>query len=288
MTPLLETTSLTKSYRRGQYALVDLDLTVGRGEIFGILGPNGSGKSTTLRLLLGLIQPTRGRAVIAGLDCWQDSLLVRRRVAYLPGELRLYENMTGSELLAFLTHLRNSSLLHDPFKLARKFDIDLSRPLSHLSSGMKRKIALLTVLVPKVDLIILDEPTNTLDPIMRDLLLTLLRSAREQGQTILFSSHVLAEVEQVCDRVGILKNGRLVHLQTIQEMTERRVEVRFAKLPPSWPEFVPPAQTSTHVFNYHGPLPRLLEWLAEQPILDLRIHSSGLAPIYQKYHDDSG
>ncbi|MCX7701478.1 MAG: ABC transporter ATP-binding protein [Gemmataceae bacterium] len=286
MAPVLETTSLTKRYRRGQYALVDLDLSVARGEIFGLLGPNGSGKSTTLRLLLGFIKPTRGRASVTGFDCWHDSLRVRQRVAYLPGELRLYEKMTGNELLAFLTRLRNTRWINDPIQLARQFDVDLSRPLSHLSSGMKRKIALLTVLIPKVDLIILDEPTNTLDPIMRDLLLTLLRTARDRGQTIVFSSHVLTEVEQVCDRVGILKDGRLVHLQVIQEMTERRVDVRFASLPQTWPDFVPPPRSLTHVFNYQGPLPRLLDWLAQQSILDLRIHSSGLAPIYQKYHHD--
>ena len=151
------------------------------------------------------MKPTAGSATIAGFDCWNDSVEVRRRVAYLPGELRLYESMTGRQLLAFLDRLRHGETAGDLNDMAKRLDIDLNRPLVQMSSGMKRKVALMTVLLPKVDLIILDEPTNTLDPIMRDELLGQLRKLRARGQAVLFSSHVLAEVEQVCDRVGILQ-----------------------------------------------------------------------------------
>src|SRR5205814_5363851 len=149
-------------------ALDRLDLTLRPGEILGLLGPNGSGKSTALRLCLGFLKPTAGRASIAGHDCWRDSVSARLQVAYLPGELRLYENMTGRQLVRFLGQLRSQVPRADEDALARRLDIDLDRPIAHLSSGMKRKVALLQVLLPQVPLVMMDEPTNTLDPTMRD------------------------------------------------------------------------------------------------------------------------
>jgi len=205
-----------------------LDLTVDSGEIFGLLGPNGSGKSTAIRLILGFLQPTSGKSSVAGFDCWQQSVEVRKRLSYLPGELRLYENMSGRQIVNFLARLRGSSIDGEMDRLARQFDIDLSRPLVQLSSGMKRKVALLAILTPKVPLLLLDEPTNALDPTMRDELLGLLREAKGRGQTVVFSSHVLSEVEVICDRVGILRQGKLVHLQTMAELQRETVvkEVR--------------------------------------------------------------
>jgi len=152
-----------------------------------------------------------------------QSVAVRQRVSYLPGELRLYENMTGRQIVNFLARLRGNTIAGDVDRLAKRFDIDLARPLTQLSSGMKRKVALLAVLTPKVPLLILDEPTNALDPTMRDELLALLREAKYRGQTVMFSSHVLSEVESVCDRVGILRQGRLVHLQSMAELTRQTV-----------------------------------------------------------------
>src|SRR2546423_14082663 len=224
---LLRTEHLTKDYGRFR-ALDDLTLSIGPGEVFGLLGPNGSGKTTALRLLLGFLRPTAGHAWIGEHDCWNNSVAARSQVAYLPGELRLYENMTGRQLVRFLGRLRGQMRDADIDDLARRFDIDVSRPIADLSSGMKRKIALLQVLLPQTPLLILDEPTNTLDPTMRDELLGQLRQARDRGQAVLFSSHVLAEVEKVCDRVGILQHGRLVHLQALAELREvKRVRASF-------------------------------------------------------------
>src|SRR5947209_7495802 len=226
---LLRTEHLTKDYGRFR-ALDDLTLSIAPGEVFGLLGPNGSGKTTALRLLLGFLRPTAGHAWIGEHDCWRDSVAARSQVAYLPGELRLYENMTGRQLVRFLGELRGQKTPPELEPLARRFDIDLDRPLAQLSSGMKRKVALLAVLVPHAPLLIMDEPTNALDPSMRDELLAQLRRARDQGQTVVFSSHVLAEVEQVCDRVGILQQGRLVHLQEMAELREgRSVTGRFRR-----------------------------------------------------------
>lgn len=285
---LLQTEELTKNYGRHR-ALDGMTLGVGKGEVFGLLGPNGSGKSTALRLLLGFIQPTAGRASVAGHDCWHDSVAARRQVAYLPGELRLYENMTGRQLVRFLGRIRGQDDAEDCNRLARSFDIDIDRPLSDLSSGMKRKVALLAVMVPRTPLLILDEPTNTLDPTMRDELLGQLRQARERGQTVLFSSHVLSEVEQVCDRVGILQRGRLVHLQNMTELRQGRlIRARFDQPWGTLPEMeglrLQHRQDQELVLEYNGPLPPLLAWLARQPIADLRVEPLGLASIYQRYH----
>jgi ABC-2 type transport system ATP-binding protein len=173
--------------------------------------------------------------------------------------------------------------------MARRLDIDLDRPIAHLSSGMKRKVALLQVLTPEVSLLILDEPTNTLDPNMRDELLALLRQARERGQAVLFSSHVLAEVEQVCDRVAILQRGRLVHLQDMKTLREARlIRARYADPEAAVPSFDGLVVRDQHreqvTWEYDGPLPPLLDWLARQPLADLRIEPAGLAAVYHRFH----
>ncbi len=285
---IVSTDQLTKDY--GRYRALDsLSLSIAPGEIFGLLGPNGSGKSTAIRLLLGFLRPTAGKATVSGHDCWRDSVAVRQRVAYLPGELRLYENMTGRHLVRFLSQLRGQQVPLDLDTAARRLDIDLDRPLVQMSSGMKRKVALLAVLLPRADLLILDEPTNTLDPTMRDQLLDQLLEAKSRGQTVLFSSHVLGEVEKVCDRVGILQRGRLVHLQQMSELESNRlVRVRFPKPPETLPDL--PGLDHRDLrdcvlsLEYHGPLPPLLDWLSRQTVVDLRIEPLGLASIYHRYH----
>jgi ABC-2 type transport system ATP-binding protein len=286
---LLRTEHLTKDYGRFR-ALDDLNLEVTPGEVFGLLGPNGSGKSTALRLLLGFLRPTAGRATIAGHDCWRDGVAARRRVAYLPGELRLYENMTGRQLVHFLSRLRGQSVDGALDALARRFDIDLNRPIASLSSGMKRKVALLQVLHARAPLVVMDEPTNTLDPNMRDELLDAVREARAQGQAVLFSSHVLSEVERVCDRVGVLRTGRLVHLQSMDQLREGRLV--WARLDGPWHADGPlpdgltvrEQEKDSLTLEYRGPLPPLLAWLSRQPLTDLRLEPLGLASIYYRFH----
>jgi len=287
--PLLVAENLTKDY--GSFrALSGLNLTIAAGEVVGLLGPNGSGKSTALRSLLGFLKPTIGRATIAGFDCWTQGVEARKQVAYLPGELRLYDTMTGRRLVSFLGKLRGEVPGPEVDMLAKKLDIDIDRPLTHMSSGMKRKVALLTVLLPKVPLIILDEPTNTLDPTMRDELLEQLRSAKARGQAVLFSSHVLQEVEAVCDRVLILRRGELVHIQEMSELREgRAVSARILETPPtSGPggEALPTDAISDGQLNltYRGALPALLDWLAKQSLDDLKIEPQGLTPIYRRFH----
>lgn len=286
--PLLLTRDLTKDY--GSFRALDsLSLTLQRGEIFGLLGPNGSGKSTAIRLMLGFHRATSGVVRIRGFDCWEQSVEVRRHVAYLPGELRLYENMTGRQIVKFLSQLRGETLDTDIDAMASRLEIDLDKSLTRMSSGMKRKVALLQVLTQRVSMIILDEPTNTLDPVMRDELLEQLRLAKARGQTVLFSSHVLSEVEQVCDRVGILQRGKLVHVQSMPELREgRTVRGKFTRVPPIGPDGNPlTIRTLPHDeigFDYRGPYSKLLHWLGEQEMREVRIEPMGLAPIYQRFH----
>jgi ABC-2 type transport system ATP-binding protein len=284
--PLLQTDRLTKDYGQRR-ALDQMSLDVAPGEIFGLLGPNGSGKSTAIRLLLGMLRPTSGTASVDGFDCWRDSLEVRRRVSYLPGELRLYDNLTGWQLLRFLAGLRRQSIEGDAERLAERFSIDLSRPLSQLSSGMKRKIALMQVILARTPLAILDEPTNTLDPTMRDELLDQIKEAKGRGQAVLFSSHVLHEAEYVCDRVGILALGKMVHDQSLAELrTKRQANVTFRRAP----EQPVPPQVEVERDELHwrlhiaGDMRPTLAWLAQADVAELRIEPEGLAAIYQKYH----
>jgi len=288
-TPIIQTESLTKEYA-GFRALDALNLRIEPGEVYGLLGPNGSGKSTAIRLMLGFLRPTSGRARINGYDCWNDSVSARRQMTYLPGELRLYESMTGRHIVRFLAELRGDVFTSEVDVLARRLDIDIDRPLTQMSSGMKRKVALLTVLLPRVPLIILDEPTNTLDPTMRDELLDQLLLAKQRGQAVLFSSHVLSEVERVCDRVGILRRGVLVHQQSMSELRDgRHVRALLRKLPRLGPNGEPLAPTELNAagdlrLDYRGPVPSLLRWLEQCDPQDLHIEPMGLTPIYHRFH----
>ncbi|HKB05073.1 MAG TPA: ABC transporter ATP-binding protein [Gemmataceae bacterium] len=283
--PLLTAENLTKDY--GSFRALDaLTLGVRPGEIVGLLGPNGSGKSTALRLFLGFLKPTAGRCAVAGFDSWSQSVEVRQRVAYLPSELRLYENMTGRRLMRFLAGLRGERYEAEAERLAKQLDVPLEKPLTQLSSGMKRKVALLSALLPKVPLIVLDEPTSALDPTMRGQLLDQLAAARSRGQSVLFSSHVLAEVERVCDRVAVLRRGKLVHLQEMAELREgRHVRAKFPTPPAAGPDGSPLMAADGAVeLEYRGPLPELLAWLTAHQPTDVRIEPLGLGPLYARIH----
>jgi ABC-2 type transport system ATP-binding protein len=283
MPELLATRGLTKDYGQNR-ALDGLTVTVRPGEVVGLLGPNGSGKSTALRCILGFLRPTAGTAAVDGFDCWTQSVEVRRRVAYLPGELRLYEAMSGRELVRFLGRLRGQDPTAAVDRYAKQFDIDPDTPLTKMSSGMKRKIALMAVLLPAVPLVILDEPTNTLDPTMRDELLSQIRAAKGRGQAVVFSSHVLQEVESTCDRVLILRKGVLVHEQPLDGLADdRRVTALVSgPLRGEWPGAA--VQGGRLEIEHRGDTAGLLAWLAQQPLHDVRVEPLGLGPVYRKYH----
>lgn len=288
---LVVTRALTKRYGP-LTALDDCDLQIKQGEVFGLLGPNGSGKTTLLRLLMGFLRPTAGEASIAGRDCYRQSVEVHRHVSYLPGDVRLFR-LRGKEVLRFFDRIRGKRSTADTpasFALAERLRLDLSRPVAKMSTGMRQKLALAAVMAVETPLAILDEPTSNLDPNVRDEVLALVREARAAGRSVIFSSHILDEVEQVCDRVGILRAGRLAHLQTMTELRRQHV-IRgrlTAALPPVPTDLRPTPTVSTsngHVsIQTPGELRPLLGWLATLPLDEVRIEPVGLKAVYERYH----
>lgn len=216
-TTVVQTMDLTKSFGPVR-ALVGVNLNIEAGEVFGYLGPNGAGKSTTLRLLMGMLRPTSGSANVFGLDAWSRSVDVHRRIGYVPGELALYERLTGREHISYLTHLRHESDNKVGVVLAERLDLDLGKTVRALSKGNRQKLALTLALMSAPDLLILDEPTSGLDPIVQQEFYAILREHTAAGGTVLLSSHVLSEVQRIADRVGVLREGRLVAVETLAEM----------------------------------------------------------------------
>ena len=290
MSSIIQTRGLSKKYG-DFFALADCTLDVPRGETFGLLGPNGAGKTTLLRLLMGFLRPTAGTATIDGLDCHSQAVAVHTRVAYLPGEPRLSRRMDGHGVLRFFTQLRPQASLARANQLAERLELDLSRQVARSSTGMRQKLALCIVLSIDAPLLILDEPTSSLDPTMRVRVQELIREAKAAGRTVLFSSHVLSEVEEVCDRVAVLRKGRLVHLQAMSEVRRRhRIAARLTgPLPPVPSELhdVEVVSRDGHVsLETPGDLRPLLGWLAKLPLDEVRIEPLGLKAVYQQFHGD--
>jgi ABC-2 type transport system ATP-binding protein len=226
----VETSGLTKDYGHGR-GIFDLDLSVVDGEVFGFLGPNGAGKTTTIRLLMGMTHATRGSARIFGLDCDRDAVAVKRKVGYCPGELPQFGGWRGSEVVAYIAGLRGDVDDAHVASLATRLDLDLGRKYREYSHGNKQKLALLLAFMHQPELVILDEPTSGLDPLHQQEFYGLVRDARAAGATIFLSSHVLSEVEHVCDRVGIVREGHLVTVSPLDELVgvrAHRVEIDFA------------------------------------------------------------
>src|SRR5512132_1588201 len=231
MTAVIETDRLTKRYGRSR-GIDELSLTVGAGEIFGFLGPNGAGKTTTIRTLLDLLHPTSGSARLFGLDSRRDSRAIRARLGNLPGDFSYDEGATGRELLALFAALRGMDGLGKAQALAERFEADLSRPLHELSRGNRQKLGLIQALFHQPELVILDEPTTGLDPLMQEEFLAVVAEERERGATVFLSSHDLDEVQRACDRVAIIRDGRLIAIEDVAQMRERAyrdVSVRFVR-----------------------------------------------------------
>lgn len=288
---MIRTQGLTKHY--GAFpALSKVSMEVRRGEVYGLLGPNGSGKTTTIRLLLGLLRPTSGTASVDGFDCWRHSLEVRRRISYIPGEVRLPGSVRGYQLLRYLNNLRGGAGMDRAVALAeRVMGLDLRRKVRTFSTGMKQKLALAQAFADPVDILILDEPTSALDPSARNDVLRLVADARSQGQTVIFSGHVLTEVEQVADRVAIMRRGRLMHVEDMHERRRnlRLLLVRFQGAPPAaLPEelelSVRERNGEVLLLEHRGAAGPLLGWLASQPVADLAIGTEDLRALYDRYH----
>jgi ABC-2 type transport system ATP-binding protein len=230
MTKAIEAKGLTKDFGSGR-GIFDLDLTVNEGEVLGFLGPNGAGKTTTIKLLMGMTHATRGSATIFGLDADRDAVAVKKKVGYVPGELPQFGGWRGTQIVAYLAGLRGDVNDAEVERVAKRLDLDLSRKYREYSHGNKQKLALLLGFAHKPALLILDEPTSGLDPLHQQEFYGLIRDARSRGATIFVSSHVLSEVEQICDRVGIVREGRLVTIGPIDQLIgakAHRLEIELA------------------------------------------------------------
>lgn len=297
MQPLVNVRNLSKRYALSRSVVTALDgctLAVHEGETFGLLGPNGAGKTTLLRLLLGFIEPSSGEASVAGHDCIRDCLAVRRQVAYLPGEARLFRRMNGHSVIDFFSKLRAECDARRAEAVAARLQLDLHRQVARMSTGMRQKLALAVVLAMDVRLVILDEPTANLDPTARAEVLDMVREARACGRTVIFSSHVLSEVESTCDRVAILRAGRVVHEAAVHAIRRsHRITVRLSgplgPVPKETEHAIAALQPTSDGFQIEstGSLAPLLGWLATLPIQEILVEPTGLAAIYDRFHRES-
>ena len=235
MDPVIRTERLTKAYgsHRG---IIEVDLTIEPGEAFGFLGPNGAGKTTTIRTLLDHIRPTSGRAFVFGIETTVDPVAIHRRVGYLPGEFTLYDKLSGGQTIEYFANLRGG--VDDAYQrqLMERLEVDPSRKFREYSKGNKQKIGLIVALQHRPDLLVLDEPTSGLDPLVRQTFYEVIRETKAEGRTIFLSSHILSEVEKTCDRVAIIREGRLVkvdRVEALRDLAHHQVELRFAGAVPA-------------------------------------------------------
>jgi len=287
----IQAEDLTKRYGE-TLALDGLDLSIEPGEVYGYLGPNGAGKTTTIRLLLGIHRPTRGRAALFGIDAWADPVEAHRRVAYVSGEPFLWPAMTGAETMEFLARLHGGTDLAYRDELVRRFELDTKKKVRALSKGNRQKVQLVAALATRADLLVLDEPTSGLDPLMEMAFRECVREARERGQAVFLSSHILSEVEALCDRVGILREGRLVDQGTLAELrhlSTQTVDVTFSDRVPQLPPLpgvqVNPAGPNALRFEVSGSVGPVINALAGHPVTALVSREPSLEEIFMHHYD---
>jgi ABC-2 type transport system ATP-binding protein len=290
MATAILTDGLAKRYGE-TLALDALDLQVSPGEVYGYLGPNGAGKTTTIRLLLGLHRPTNGRAELFGIDAWNDPVSAHRRVAYVAGEPYLWPSLTSAETFEFLARVRGGTDVAYRDVLIERFALDTSKKVRALSKGNRQKVQLVAAFASRPDLLILDEPTSGLDPLMEVAFRDTVHEAKERGQTVFLSSHILSEVEALCDRVGILREGRLVEQGTLPELrhlSAQTVEVTFEGPAPQLPELpgvhVAQAGASTLRCEVTGGIGPLIGALAGESVVALTSREPSLEEIFLHHY----
>jgi ABC-2 type transport system ATP-binding protein len=294
MTAAIDSQGLTKDYGGGR-GLFDLDLQVAEGEVFGYLGPNGAGKSTTIRLLMGFIHATRGSASILGLDTMRQAVEVKRLVGYMPGELPQFGGLRGRDIAGHFGALRGGVDQSRVKEITERLDLDLGLKYRQYSTGNKRKLGILLAFMHRPKLLILDEPSSGLDPLNQQEFFKLVREAKAAGATVFLSSHVLSEVEHVCERVGIIRHGKLVkvaRLDELHEMRVRRVEVEFAgNAEPQLFQALPGVENveSNHhrvSFTVRGSFEPVADVLAGHHVVNLASHEPTLEEMFLAYYED--
>lgn len=296
MLAALELRNLTKRYGN-VVGVHDLSLDLAPGEVLGFLGPNGAGKTTTIRCVLDMIRPTEGQVRVLGLDARDGSAAIKRRLGYLPGDLVLYERLTARELLRYFGRLRGGVAAERVDTLAERLELALDRPIRQLSSGNRQKVGVLQAFMHDPELLVLDEPTSELDPLVQAAVHELVREAAGRGAAVFFSSHQLAEVERIADRVAIIRRGKLVAVDTVSALRARAprlVEVRFAAPvdPEPFRALAPvqavDAEGQRLRFAVHGPVDALVKELARHEVVELLAREPDLEEIFMAYYRGEG
>jgi len=288
--PVIKTDALTKSYGRAR-GIVDLTLAVEAGEVYGFIGPNGAGKSTTIRTLLGFLRPNGGSAAIFGMDITARSAEIKKRVGYVPAEVNYYDDMKVENLLTYSQRFYGRPDKKQREDLCELFDLDMTRRIDDLSTGNKKKVAIVQALLHRPELLILDEPTSGLDPLIQNQLFDLLSEEKKRGTTVFFSSHILSEVQRMCDRVAIIKEGRILRVEEIADIrsrTHKHVRV-LSDTPGAWAGFSLPGASEIETkgpeitFWYAGAMGSLMRAFSERSIVNVWIEDPSLEEIFM--HD---
>jgi len=295
---VIETRDLTVYYGKHR-GILDVNLSVEKGEVFGFLGPNGAGKTTTQRVLLDVFPPTAGQASIFGKNCQYDGVEIRKHIGYLPGELALYANMKARDFFQMYEYLRKDKKSRGYWQqLADRLDLDTSRKISHFSRGNKQKVGIVAAFMDRAELLILDEPTGGLDPLVQKTVLELVRETKADGRTVFFSSHILSEVQAVCDRVGIIRDGQLVATQRVEDLFAQRMNRMTLIFEGSPPEgafnivgvSVLEKTRQSITLEVRENLPQVLAAASQNNVKDIETHNISLEEIFLNYYrkDEGG
>ena len=298
MAAIIQVDGLTKSYG-GKRGIIDVSFDVAEGEVFGFLGPNGAGKTTTIRILMALIRADRGAARIAGLDCWDESVEIKRLVGYVPGEPSLDPNLTGGQIIEYFANLRSGVDRTYLKRLIDRFDLDTSRKFRQYSTGNKRKVVLIQAFMHRPRVLILDEPTSGLDPLNQQEFDAMVKEARDEGRTVFLSSHVLSEVEKTCTRVGIIRDGRLVRVGGVHELKDiKRYEITISLAQPVPVEAFKQLDGVADVENLdngravrlamQGSADAVIKAAAKYPVVSLTSYEPSLEDIFLRYYESDG
>ncbi len=286
---MIKLDALTKYYKKHARGILDVSLEIKEGEIFGFIGPNGAGKSTTVRTLLNLIFPSSGSATIKGLDIVSDTIEIRKMVGYIPSEVHFYGDMNVKDFIEYSCGFHGE--MDQPFMdtLVDKLELDLTRKIEDLSFGNKKKVAIVAALVTHPKILILDEPTSGLDPLMQNMFFQFLESERKNGTTIFFSSHNLSEVQRICDRVGIIKEGRLIKVETIEDILKTRakkVRIKTEDNIETTDQMVNVEKLNGYMsFVYTGEIKALVKLLSTLKVEDVTITEPALEEIFMHYYE---
>ncbi len=284
---IIETKNLTKYYGKIK-GIEDVTLSVKKGEIFGFLGPNGAGKTTAIRTLLGFLKPTSGKAYIFGLDIEEDGIEIKQDIGYIPGDLNLYGNMTGRQFLNYFISLRNSDmyLLDD---LLAIFDIPLDRKVKGYSKGMKQQLGIIQAFMHDPELVIMDEPTSGLDPLLQQDFYKFINKEKKKGRTMFFSSHILSEVDKICDRVAIIRGGDIVALEDVDALKNKKGKIIRVKIKEKPSNFRGPKQIKVKdgwiQFVATEGIDHWIKKLSKYKILDIEINEFSLEDIFIRYYE---